>query len=106
MRRALKAGVLSIEHGNLMNKDSTFKLVKKKGAWVIPAMAGFSRQILEHPVYGNPDLPLRGKVMQILDNAETWIKLANKHNIQMGFGTDVVVSSLHASRGIRDFQMG
>jgi len=106
VRRALEAGVMSIEHGNLMSKSSTFKLVKKKGAWVVPAMAGFSRQLLKHPVYGNPDLPLRGKAMQLMENAETWIKLANKYEINLGFGTDIVVSSLHASRGIRDFQMG
>lgn len=106
VRRALEAGVMSIEHGNLMSKSSTFKLVKKKGAWVVPAMAGFSRQLLKHPVYGNPDLPLRGKAMQLMENAETWVKLAKKYEINLGFGTDIVVSSLHASRGIRDFQMG
>ncbi len=89
-----------------MSKSSTFKLVKKKGAWVVPAMAGFSRQLLKHPVYGDPDLPLRGKAMQIMENAETWVKLAKEYEINLGFGTDIVVSSLHASRGIRDFQMG
>lgn len=106
VRRALEAGVLSIEHGNLMNKKSTFKLVKKKGAFVVPAMAGFSEQLLKHPAYGNPDLPLRGKVMQIMENKDAWIKLANSTDINIGYGTDVVVSSKLASRSIRDFQMG
>ena len=106
VRRALEAGVMSIEHGNLMEKESTFKLVKKKGAFVVPAMAGFSEQLLKHPVYGNPDLPMRGKVLQIIENYENWLKLANKTKINIGYGTDVVVSTQAASRSIRDFQMG
>ncbi|ARN72922.1 metal-dependent hydrolase family protein [Oceanicoccus sagamiensis] len=103
---AIKAGVMSIEHGNLMAQKSTFKLVKKKGAFVVPAMAGFSDQLLKHPQYGNPDLPLRAKVETIIKNYDNWVKLANETGINIGYGTDVVVSTKAASRGIRDFQMG
>jgi len=103
---ALEAGVLSIEHGNLMNQKSTFDLVKEKGAFVVPAMAGFSEQLLKHPYYGNPALPAYGKVKQIMENYDTWVKLANDTGIDIGYGTDVVVSSLLVSRGTRDFQMG
>lgn len=106
VNRALDAGVMSIEHGNLMTKKSTFKNVKKKGAYVVPAMAGFSTQLFKHPVYGNPDLPLRGKVELITKNYDNWVKLANASDINIGYGTDVVVSSKLASRGLRDFQMG
>ncbi|MEW6996164.1 amidohydrolase family protein [Colwelliaceae bacterium BS250] len=103
---ALNAGVLSIEHGNLMTKRSTFELVKAKGAFVVPALAGFSDQLLKHPLYGNPDMPMRAKVMQLIENKDNWFKLANETNINIGFGTDIVVSSVAASRSIRDFQMG
>ncbi|TLU64831.1 amidohydrolase family protein [Thalassotalea litorea] len=106
VNRALDAGVMSIEHGNLMTEKSTFKNVKKKGAYLVPAMAGFSNQLLKHPQYGNPDLPLKAKVEQIIKNYENWIALANATDINIGYGTDVVVSSKLASRGIRDFQMG
>jgi len=106
VRRALEAGVKSIEHGNLMSQRETFDLVKKMDAFVVPAMAGFSDQLLKHPVYGNPDLPLRGKVMQIIENFENWVELANESKINIGFGSDVVVSNKLASRGIRDFQIG
>lgn len=106
VRRALEAGVMSIEHGNLMEKKSTFELVKKKGAFVVPAMAGFSDQLFKHPIYGNPDLPMRAKVEILIKNKDNWLKLANKTNINIGFGTDIVVSTKAASRGIRDFQMG
>ena len=103
---ALEAGVLSIEHGNLMSHKSTFELVKEKGAFVVPAMAGFSTQALKHPYYGNPALPAYSKIKKIMDNYETWIRLANETGIDLGYGTDIVVSSVNASRGIRDFQMG
>ena len=103
---ALDAGVLSIEHGNLMEKRSTFEMVKEKGAFVVPAMAGFSEQLLKHPYYGNPSLPAYGKVQQIIKNYDNWVELAKETGIDLGFGTDVVVSSLGASRGARDFQMG
>jgi imidazolonepropionase-like amidohydrolase len=106
VRNALEAGVMSIEHGNLMSKKSTFELVKEKCAFVVPAMAGFSTQALKHPYYGNPALPAYGKIKQIMDNYETWVELANETGIDLGYGTDIVVSSTAASRGIRDFQMG
>lgn len=105
VRNALEAGVLSIEHGNLMSDPETFKLVKEKDAWVVPAMAGFSPQLLEHPVYGNPNLPLAAKVRQVAGNYETWVRLADKYEINLGFGTDVVVSNKLSSRSTRDFQM-
>jgi imidazolonepropionase-like amidohydrolase len=105
VERALKAGVMSIEHGNLMKKSSTFKLMKKKDAWVVPAIVGFSEQILEHPYYGNPANPAYAKVKTMIDNGPTWIELAKKYKVNIGYGTDVVVSSVLASRGARDFQM-
>jgi imidazolonepropionase-like amidohydrolase len=105
VERALKAGVLSIEHGNLMSKPSTFKLMKKLDGWVVPAMAGFSPQLLEHPYYGNPANPAFEKVKAIIDNRETWIDLANQYEVNIGYGTDVVVSNVTSTRGARDFQM-
>jgi imidazolonepropionase-like amidohydrolase len=81
-------------------------MVKEKGAFVVPAMAGFSEQLLKHPYYGNTSLPAYAKVQQIIKNYDNWVKLAKETGIDLGFGTDVVVSSLGASRGARDFQMG
>jgi imidazolonepropionase-like amidohydrolase len=105
VERALQAGILSIEHGNLMSKPSTFKLMKKKGGWVVPAMAGFSPQLLEHPYYGNPENTAYGKVKRLIDNRDTWVKLANQYEVNIGYGTDIVVSNIATTRGGRDFQM-
>ncbi|MGI9341534.1 MAG: amidohydrolase family protein [Gammaproteobacteria bacterium] len=105
VERALTAGILSIEHGNLMSNPSTFKLMKEKDGWVVPAMAGFSAQLLEHPYYGNPENPAYAKAKTLIDNRDTWIELAKKFEVNVGYGTDVVVSTITASRGARDFQM-
>ena len=37
MKRALRAGVLSIEHGTLMD-DEVIALLKQKGAWFVPTI--------------------------------------------------------------------
>ncbi len=105
VQNAIKAGVMSIEHGNLMKDPKTFKMVAKVDAWIVPAMAAFADEIFQHPYYGNPDLPAYHKVKKIIKNADTWIKLANKYKVNLGFGSDSIVITKEAWRGTRDFQI-
>lgn len=105
VQNALKAGVMSIEHGNLMTEAETFKMVKDAGAWVIPAMAGFAEELFDHPYYGDPDLPAYGKVKKIIVNGDNWVKLAKKYKINLGFGSDTVVTTKQGWRQGRDFQI-
>lgn len=105
IQNAIKAGVMSIEHGNLMKDPKSFKMIAEANAWVVPAMAAFADEIFDHPYYGNPELPAYQKVKKIITNKETWIKLANKYEINLGFGTDSIVTTKKAWRGTRDFQI-
>ncbi len=105
VQNAVKAGVMSIEHANLMKDPETFKMVAKADAWIVPAMAAFADEIFEHPYYGNPALPAYHKVKKIIDNADNWIKLANQYKVNLGFGTDSVVITKLPWRGTRDFQI-
>ena len=105
VQNAIKAGVMSIEHANLMKEPETFKMVAKANAWLVPAMGAFADEIFEHPYYGNPDLPAYHKVKKIITNADNWIKLANKYKVNLGFGSDVVVSTKPVWRSSRDFQI-
>jgi imidazolonepropionase-like amidohydrolase len=105
VRNALEAGVVSIEHGNLMAEPETFKMVAEAGAWVVPAMAAFAEDIFKHPYYGNPDLPAYEKVRKIIVNADNWVKLANEYEINLGFGSDSVVTTKDGWRQTRDFQI-
>ena len=103
--RALTAGILSIEHGNLMTKPATFKLVAAKDAWLVPALGGFAEELMDHPFYGNPKNPAHLKAKRVNDNGTNWTKLANRFEINMGFGTDIVVTNRKTSRNLRDYQI-
>ncbi len=105
VRRALNAGVRSIEHGNLMTDPETFRMVDEKDAWIVPAMGGFAKELMEHPYYGNPANPAHLKAKQIYENGENWVSLARRHRINMGFGTDVVLVNKLSSRNLRDYQI-
>ena len=105
VQRALEAGVMSIEHGNLMKDPKTFQMLKEKNAWIVPAMGGFAEEIFEHPYYGNPALPAYEKTKMVQSNVETWVKLANEYDVNMGFGSDALVVTKPAFRSIRDFQI-
>jgi imidazolonepropionase-like amidohydrolase len=105
VQRALNAGFMSIEHGNLITDPNTFKLVAKKGAWIVPAMGGFSKELMDHPYYGNPENPAYEKAKRINDNGAKWVQLANKYKVNMGFGTDIVVVGKATSRNLRDYQI-
>jgi imidazolonepropionase-like amidohydrolase len=105
VQNAIRAGVMSIEHGNLMMEPKTFQMVAEADAWIVPAMAAFADEVLEHPYYGNPDLPAYAKTAKIQKNGETWIRLAKESNVNLAFGSDVVVSTKDVWRGSRDFQI-
>lgn len=105
VQNAIRAGVVSIEHGNLMQNPETFRMVAEADAWVVPAMAAFAPDILEHPYYGNPDLPAYAKTASVNENGETWIKLANEFRINMAFGSDSLGVTPLPWRQTRDFQI-
>ena len=105
VRNALKAGVMSIEHGNLMAEAETFKMVAEADAWVVPAIAAFAQDVFQHPYYGDPNLPAYAKVKKIIVNADNWIKLANEYQINLGFGTDSIITTKDGWRQTRDFQI-
>jgi imidazolonepropionase-like amidohydrolase len=105
VQNAITAGVMSIEHGNLMEDPDTFKMVAKAGGWIVPAMAAFAPDILEHPYYGNPALPAYAKTARIQKNGEKWVELANRFKVNLGFGSDVIIVTKEVWRPARDFQI-
>ena len=105
VQNAIRAGVVSIEHGNLMSEPETFKMVAEADAWVVPAMAAFAPDVLEHPYYGNPALPAYEKTARINKNGEKWVELANEYGINMAFGSDSLGVTPLAWRQTRDFQI-
>jgi imidazolonepropionase-like amidohydrolase len=82
---ALKAGVMSIEHGNLMT-DETFELMKEKGAW-------FSMQPILNDEEAIPipeGSPNQAKFIEVTDGTSKGIELAKKYGVKTAFGTDIL----------------
>ena len=83
VQTALRAGVVSIEHGNLLH-DETFEMMAEKGAWL-------SMQ----PILNDEDaIPFpegsfqQEKFIQVTDGTSRGIELAKKHGVKVAFGTD------------------
>ena len=92
VRRAVKAGLLSVEHGQFIS-DETAKVMIEKGAFLSCNLAGTSRGILTHPVYGAVGTPPHTKVLQFLDQAAGLKKvLMDNPDLIVTFQTDLVFS--------------
>ena len=90
---ALKAGVMSIEHGNLATAE-TFKMMAEKGAWL-------SMQ----PIFNDEDAipfpdgsPNKAKFFEVTDGTARGIELAKKHGVKIAFGTDIIFSPENAAK--------
>ncbi|WP_408071934.1 amidohydrolase family protein [Butyrivibrio sp. JL13D10] len=92
IQRAVKAGVKSLEHTNMMD-DETGKIVADSGAWVMPGPQ-FSRDFQEPDVSGFTKEQLRdfnrarakGQLVKSHEHEAT--EAINKYNIPILFGTD------------------
>jgi len=85
VRQAIAAGVMSIDHGFLM-EEGTLKLMAQKGVW-------FSMQPLlndEDAIYFPPGSVNEAKWIQVTNGTDKVIKLAKKYGVKTAFGTDVL----------------
>jgi imidazolonepropionase-like amidohydrolase len=79
--KAISAGVLCVEHGQLMD-EATVKLMGEKGIWL-------SIQALD--TEGRADFSAEQKQQKadVANGADAVIKWAKKYNVKMAWGTDV-----------------
>jgi imidazolonepropionase-like amidohydrolase len=82
IRRCLDAGVLSIEHGHLID-DATAAMMAEKGAWLSTQPFESGDNVL------NPEQ--MEKAHQSLGDAgwQSSVRLAKKHGVKVAFGTDL-----------------
>ncbi|MES1214202.1 MAG: amidohydrolase family protein [Bacteroidota bacterium] len=90
MKRAIRAGVNSIEHGTLMD-DEAISLFKQYGTWYVPTLtAGQSvADSAKKPGY-YPDL-VTPKALEIGPKIKTTFAKAYKAGVKIAFGTDAGV---------------
>lgn len=86
--RAVRNGVRSIEHGNLLD-EPTVALMKERGAFLVPTLAVFRALADEGVKAGYP--PDRGaKIATVLDGGIRAVELARRAGVPMAYGTDLV----------------
>jgi imidazolonepropionase-like amidohydrolase len=90
MKRAIKAGIHSIEHGTLMTEE-TMDMMVKAGTWLVPTItAGMSvAEYAKIPGYYPPIV--RDKVLKISIQVQETFAKAYKKGVKIAFGTDAGV---------------
>jgi len=86
--RALKCGVRSIEHGNLID-DSTMDLLLEKDAFLVPTMSTHEMLAVEGVAAGMPK-EMCDKVFDVVEAAKVTHAKAHKRGVKMVYGTDLL----------------
>lgn len=84
--RAVKAGIISIEHGSLLNEEAA-KLMAEKDAVFVPSV-----QVLAQlkPLYTDPIR--KAKLEEAFEGTDKAMKAAKKYGLTIGWGTDLLFS--------------
>ena len=91
MKRAVRAGVTSVEHGTFMD-DEVMRLMKEKGTWYVPTLSAgiFVSAKAETPGYF-PDI-VRPKAAKVGAQIRDTFARAYRAGLRIAFGTDSGVS--------------
>jgi imidazolonepropionase-like amidohydrolase len=88
IRRAVEAGVRSIEHGNLIDRE-TAELMAARGAYLVPTLVTYYAIEEFGKALRFPETGLR-KVRDVLDAGLASLEIARDAGVAMGFGTDLL----------------
>jgi len=87
IKMAIKAGIRSIEHGQLIDEE-TAKLMAEKGVWLSLQPFLDDEDAIPLPK-GSPN---RAKQLQVTKGTDNAYALAKKYNLKVAWGTDVLFS--------------
>jgi imidazolonepropionase-like amidohydrolase len=90
IKRAIEAGVRSIEHGHLADEE-TVALIGEKGLWL-------SMQPFAEDDHHYPDPDRADKNRQICHGTDDVYSWAKKHGVKVAFGTDLLLEPESAPR--------
>jgi imidazolonepropionase-like amidohydrolase len=88
IQRAVLAGVRSVEHGNLLDKE-TADLIRERGAFLVPTLVTYSALAREGAEAGMP-ASMTTKLAEVLERGLSALELAIKAHISLVFGTDLL----------------
>jgi imidazolonepropionase-like amidohydrolase len=88
VNRAIRCGVDSIEHGNLIDQSSV-DLFNEYGAFLVPTLSTYQALAKEGVEAGMPP-ELNAKVFDVLDAGMKAVELAHRGGVKMVLGTDLL----------------
>ena len=91
MKRAIRAGVRSIEHGTLMD-DETIKLMKENGTYYVPTISAGEFVAEKAKIDGYYPEIIRPKASKIGPQIKSTFERAHMAGVKIAFGTDSGVS--------------
>ena len=103
IKRGLELGVMCFDHAQFISEE-TCLLLKEKGAFISPNMAGMTPDLLKHPVYGNPAGPQYPKVMEFMEKSKRLGEVLRKVKPKIVFNTDIVFTTGIPMRNHIDFE--
>lgn len=93
IRQAVEAGVKSVEHGHLID-DPTAKLMAERGTWIILQAFLDDEDAVPFPAGSSA----RTKQLQMIAGTDTAYRLARKHGVRIGWGSDTLFDQRLATR--------
>lgn len=91
--RVVRAGIRTIEHGNLIDDDSA-ALMTERGAYLVPTLIASDCIVRFGEQLGNPPESMR-KIRQVRERGLSSIEIARRNGVKLGFGTDILGTKLH-----------
>lgn len=88
INKAIRCGVRSIEHGNLLD-ESSVKLMLEHGTYLVPTLVIY-KALVEEGVDAGMPAHLVEKTWQVLDAGIGALKLAYEAGVNIAFGTDLL----------------
>lgn len=102
MRRAVEAGVRTIEHGTMMS-EATMRRMKEKGVWYIPTLTAGRAVADSAAIPGYYPAVVRVKALAIGPQIKETFRKAVRMGVPIAFGTDAGVFPHGANR--REFAL-
>ena len=88
IERAVKGGVRTIEHGNLIDQ-ATAKLMAEKGAYIVPTLVTYDSLKRRGPEYGLSSYSLKKNEL-VLEAGVRSLEICRAAGVKIGFGSDLL----------------
>lgn len=88
IRRAVEAGIRSIEHGNLLD-EPTAKVMAERGAYLIPTNVTYRALHRDGKALGLPSVSI-AKLKEVLTAGLEAVAIAKKCGVKIGHGSDLL----------------